>query len=258
MNDPRYPQGHNPYRQGRSDQAEPLGGSWGAQPDPAYAGQYSYPSYTPPPEATQELPAYWTQTQYQQPPDDGAPPPPEPPQSPRWLWLLAGLAVLLVVGLVVALVITNSSSNRDTVVAPMPEPTVGTTPRTTVPPVVPPTTTRPPRTTTERPPTRTTPPTTVAPVPPTTATPGQTQSVVYTISGEGRAMNVTYVDTGGMMQMEFNVVLPWSKEVALESAADIASVSVVTLREVTCTISVDGSQLRSNTGIGLTLCSPLG
>ena len=41
--------------------------------DPAYGGQYTYPSYPPPaPDQTQVLPPYWTQTQY--------PPPPPPPQ----------------------------------------------------------------------------------------------------------------------------------------------------------------------------------
>ena len=53
------------------------------------------------------------------------------PKSPRWLWVVAAVAVLIVVGLVIALVIVNSSK-QDTVVAPPPmlEPTTTTTTRT--------------------------------------------------------------------------------------------------------------------------------
>ena len=39
------------------------------------------------------------------------------------------------------------------------------------------------------------------------------------MTGEGRAINITYVDNGGIMQTEFNVALPWSKEVSLSAPA---------------------------------------
>lgn len=256
MSDPRRPQGYEQQQPGWSAPTEPLSDRNAPYPDPAYAGQFSYPSYTPPPgaDATRELPPYWTQTQYQYDEQPTPPPPPEPPRSPRWLWLAAAAAVLLVVGLVIALVIANGAGKQDTVVSPLPsvpEPTARTTPPTT-------TTRTPSRIPTTR-------PTTTAPVFPTapteapTTTSAATQTVVYSVTGEGRAMNITYVDTGGMMQMEFNVVLPWSKEVTLASASTTASVSVVTFgRDATCSVSVDGTQLYQKTGTGLTICSPLG
>ena len=81
--------------------------------------------------------------------------------------------------------------------------------------------------------------------------------VVYTVSGEGRAINITYVDTGGIMQTEFNVALPWSKAVSLAAPArNSASVAVVNVgRDVTCSVSVNGAQVRQRTGQGLTICT---
>jgi hypothetical protein len=81
--------------------------------------------------------------------------------------------------------------------------------------------------------------------------------VTYTVTGEGRAINITYVDTGGVMQTEFNVVLPWSREVSLSAPAKTAaSVAVLNVgRDVTCNISVSGAQVRQRTGRGLTICT---
>jgi hypothetical protein len=104
------------------------------------------------------------------------------------------------------------------------------------------------------------------PVPTTTATPttpgGTTNptgsdTVVYSVQGEGRAINITYVDTGGIMQTEFNVLLPWTKQVSLTSPArGSASVAVVNVgRDVTCSVSVNGLQFRQRTGRGLTICT---
>ena len=154
------------------------------------------------------------------------------------------MAVLLVVGLVIALVVANSSK-QDTVVAPppMPEPTT-------------PTTTRTPTTTSLRP----LPP--IVPVPTTTppsesAAPGATETVVYEVNGDGRAINITYVDTGSVLQTEFNVVLPWRKEVELPSPADdSASLTIINVgREVTCSVTINGVQVEANTGNGLTICT---
>jgi hypothetical protein len=87
--------------------------------------------------------------------------------------------------------------------------------------------------------------------------PAGSETVVYSVSGEGRAINITYVDTGGIMQTEFNVALPWSKEVNLAAPAkNSASVAVVNVgRDVTCTVSVNGAQVRQRTGRGLTICT---
>jgi Mycobacterium membrane protein len=246
MSDPRRPDGSGHYRQGWSQPTEPMGNQNGPYPDPAYAGQYSYPSYVPP-NPTQPMPQYWTQTQ--QPQQQ----PPEPPKSPKWLWIAASAAVLLVVGLVIALVITDGNNKQDTVVAPLPpvpEPTATSTFPTTESPT--PTTTRSPSTSTS--PSRST---TAPLVPTTTGVPGPTEPVVYTVDGEGRAISITYVDAGGVLQMEFNVVLPWSKEVSLTSpASSSASVTVLNVgREVTCTVSVDGTPVQERTGTGLTICA---
>jgi hypothetical protein len=175
------------------------------------------------------------------------PPPPQPPGTPRWLWIAAGVAVTLVVGLVAALIIANSSSNKQTVVAPlpaMPQPTTTppTTPSTTMPRPIP-----------------------ILPLPTTTppsesAAPGDTETVVYEVTGQGRAINITYVDTGNVMQTEFNVLLPWRKEVNLpKPAQDSASVTVINVgRDITCRVTVAGVQVRERSGAGLTICSASG
>lgn len=91
----------------------------------------------------------------------------------------------------------------------------------------------------------------------TTERPSDAETVIYSVTGEGRAINITYVDTGGVMQTEFNVALPWSKEVSLAlPAKSSASVAVINVgRDVTCSVSVDGAQVRQRTGRGLTICT---
>ena len=259
MSDPRGPQWSDPTQAG-----------YGYPPntDPAYSGQYwgptAYgPGYgAPMTQPTEQLPPVW-----QAGPGYPAapPPPPQPPKSPRWLWIAATAAVLLVAGLVLALVIVSGNSRESTVVAP---------PQTTSSPM-----TRPPATTT----TRTPPPSATMPAPlpiptiseqptesmgPTDSmepsdseipapAPAGTDSVLYSVNGEGRAINITYVDSGGIMQTEFNVALPWSKQVSLAAPArNSASVAVVNVgRDVTCTVSVNGAQVRQRTGQGLTICT---
>jgi hypothetical protein len=161
---------------------------------------------------------------------------------------VAGLAILTVIGLVIALVIVNSSK-QETVVAPLPslpEPTsANPTPTTTARPTIP----------VFPLPTLPTAPSTTRPAGP--ATPGATETVQYSVSGDGRAINITYVDTGGVLQTEFNVMLPWSKEVQLaQPAENSASVSIINVGpEVSCSISVNGVQVQQRTGAGLTICT---
>jgi hypothetical protein len=63
-----------------------------------------------------------------------------------------------------------------------------------------------------------------------------------------------------VLQMEFNVVLPWTREVSLTApASSAASVTVLNVgREVTCSVTVDGKQVRERTGTGLTICASIG
>ena len=84
--------------------------------------------------------------------------------------------------------------------------------------------------------------------------------MAYNVSGDGRAINITYVDTGGVLETEFNVMLPWSKQVQLaQPAKDSASLSVINVgNEVTCSITVNGVQLQQRTGAGLTICNAAG
>ena len=268
MSDPRGP--------GWSDPTQ-TGGGYPPYGDPAYGHyptqQWGPPTYygpgtqgvdaygSPMTQPTVQFPAYW-QPPGGYPPNQAPPPPPEPPKSPRWLWIAAGAAVLVVSGLVLALVIVSSSSRESKVVAPLPG-TTSTTPRRTTTRMPPPlTTTRVPLpTTTTRPLPTQTPSSTAAPatpaVPGETTSPTGTETVVYNVSGEGRAINITYVDSGGVMQTEFNVALPWSKEVSLSAPAkNSASVAVVNVgRDVTCSVSVNGAQVRQRTGQGLTICT---
>ncbi|MEV0674578.1 MmpS family transport accessory protein [Mycobacterium sp. NPDC050441] len=244
----------SPRRDG-SEPTQSLGSGYPVNyPDPAYSNQPPYPAYpavpgTPPqasPNPTQQLPpqppyGYDPSATGQSP---GAPtPPPEPDgHEPRlWLWILAGVAVLVALGLVVALVIANGSS-QETVVAPQPitpQPSFSTSPK--------------PTTTTSRAPRPVPPP---AGAPPTETTPGATETVTYEVTGEGRAINITYLDTGNMLQTEFNVMLPWSKQVELaQPATETASVSVVNFGpEVACTVTVNGVQTQHRTGSGITIC----
>lgn len=231
--------------------------------DPAYADQTPYaPTYgaTTPPWAptpnetntTKHLPAYWQQDlppSGEPHPQGMAPLPPGDPKSPRWLWIGAGAAVLLVVALVLALVLANDAIETQTAVPPlpaMPEPSSETpTPsKHKLPSLIP------------------------APVPPTsgpelpteTTGPAVLQDVVYTVSGEGRAISIMYLDTGGLIQTEFNVALPWRKEVSLsKSAAHPANVTIVNIgHSVTCTVTVDGVQVSKRVGGGLTICDARG
>ncbi|RUP03613.1 MAG: hypothetical protein EKK34_17615 [Mycobacterium sp.] len=256
MNDPRRTQQFGPPQPGS-------GSSWAQHPGnsepidyPAYADEMPYASYggggsawSPggyAPNPTQQLPPqYW---QPQGPPKNEEPPE-GPPRSPRWLWFVAGAAVLLVIGLVVALVIANGSLKQQTAIEPLPPvPSTTVAPPTTL--TTPPTTTRrAPRTTTTAPPGTTTPPG----VP---NTPGAMQTVVYSVSGEGRAISVMYMDAGDMIQTEFNVALPWTKQVSLSTSAKApASVTVVNIgHEITCSVTVAGVQVRQRTGQGLTIC----
>jgi hypothetical protein len=245
----------------RRDGPEPFGNSYPGYTDPAYASQAPYgPTYQPPgaPAPTEQLPAYspygydpYATNQYGAGGGPPQPPEPEGPKSPRWLWIVAAVAILTVIGLVIALVIVNSSQ-QDTVVAPLPS-------------LPEPTSTRPTPTTSPRPsipvfPLPTLPSTPSTTGPSTPGTPGTTETVVYEVSGDGRAINITYVDTGGVLQTEFNVMLPWSKQVELaQPAEDSASVSIINVgREVSCSISVNGVPVQERTGAGLTICTAAG
>jgi hypothetical protein len=246
------------------DPTQPMPYGYSGHVDPAYSNQAPYGSpYQPPPplNPTQQLPPYspygydpYATEQFGPPyPPGGVPPEPPDPngRGPRvWLWALAAVSVVIVIGLVIALVIVNSSQ-QETVVAPPPaplEPNFST----------PSTTTRAPTTTRRTAPSTTPSPTTTAPS--GSATPGATETVVYDVDGPGRAINITYVDAGGVLQTEFNVILPWSKEVQLDSPADrSASVSIINVgREISCSITLNGTQIQQRTGSGLTICSALG
>lgn len=257
MNDPdRY----GPADRQNTEPAQAPTGQYPPYPDPAYAGQV--PTYGPtyPPAYAPGPPqppwAYGPPTPPGQPPVTGAepsqPPQPEPPGSPRWLWLLAGAAVLLVVGLVVALVVVNGSTDKSATVSPVPE-----TPTTKAgtPPPAPPTVPRKPGTVPTVPPPSASP---TEPGPPTTTVPGQTDSVVYNVTGDGRAISIIYIDTDAVVQTEFNVPLPWSKEVSLpSSASNMASLTVANIGpEVTCSVAVNGTRVSERTGSVLTVCTP--
>ncbi|MGZ4530654.1 MAG: MmpS family transport accessory protein [Mycobacterium sp.] len=260
MNDSRPTERFSPSLPGPGPQ-----GPWYPPPvDPAYADQAPYapayggqaPTWAPNTNATnttQQLPAYW---QHELPPSGqlhppgSAPPPPGGPKPPpRWLWIVAGAAVLLVVALVIALVLVNNAIKTQTAVPPLPA-----MPETT--PTMP------------SPSTRTSPPRIPAPVPPTGGSPTPTEStgpaamqdIVYSVAGEGRAISIMYIDDGGLVQTEFNVALPWSKEVSLsKTAVHPANVTIVNIgHNVTCSVTINGVQVSRRVGVGLTICDARG
>ena len=82
----------------------------------------------------------------------------------------------------------------------------------------------------------------------------------YNVTGEGRAISITYVDDDGMMQTEFNVALPWSKEVSLPASSNAtANITIINIgHDVTCSLTVDGVEINQRTGVGLTVCNGSG
>jgi hypothetical protein len=263
MNNPRRPERFSPPLLG-SEPTGPQGSGYPPPADPAYADQAPYaptyggyiPHWAPGPgdtNSTRQLPAYWQQElppPGDLPPDGPAPAPPGGPKAPRWLWIVAGVAVFLVVALVIALILANNAIKNQTAVPPlpaMPEPSsTSPTPSTRTSPFpmpapVPPT--RAPRTTTETP-----------------GPPGAMEDVVYTVNGDGRALSIMYIDTGDVVQTEFNVALPWSKEVSLaKSAVHPANVTIVNFgHNVTCSVTVAGVQVSQREGVGLTICDARG
>ena len=237
---------------------------WYPPVDPAYADQASsastYGGQLPPwapsqnqTNPTEQLPAYWQQDlppAGQQPSQGQGSPPPGGRKSPRWLWIAAGAAALLAVALVIALILVDHAITTQTAVPPlpaMPEPSSATPGPSS---------------------TRTSPSRIPAPVPPTagsqtpteTTAPAAMQNVVYNVTGEGRAISIVYIDTGDVIQTEFNVVLPWSKEVSLsKSAVHPANVTIVNIgHNVTCSLTVDGVQVSQRVGVGLTICDARG
>lgn len=256
MNDSRPTERFSPSLPGPG----PHGPGYPTSIDPAYADQTPYaPTYGGPmspwaPNAnaintTRQLPAYWRQDlppSGQLPP---APPPPGGPKSPRWLWIAAAAAVLLVVALVMALILANDAIKTQTAVPPlpaMPEPSSESpTPSARTPPSLIPVPI---------------PPTSGPALPSETTGPAAMQDVVYNVTGDGRAISIMYIDTSDVIQTEFNVALPWSKEVSLsKSALHPATVTIVNIgHSVTCSVTINGVQVSRRVGGGLTICDARG
>lgn len=248
MNDPRRSEHARSARQG-TEQTERIRQSYPAYTDPAYSGQSFYPPayYSGPARSsnatypTDRLPQYWLQ---------GQPPPDQPPEEPgprrtkppRWLWIAAGLAVLLVAALVIALVIANGTARKQSEVPPLPA-----MPSSPHPPSA--------SSTSPSPSASSPQPSSTESAPPSNASTMQT--IEYNVTGEGRAISITYVDNDGMMQTEFNVVLPWSKEVSLPASSSAkANITIINIgHDVTCTLTVDGVEVSDRTGVGLTVCN---
>jgi hypothetical protein len=245
MNDPHRSEHARSAQQG-TEQTRRLHQPYPLYTDPAYSGQSFYPppyypGSSPDPNATnptEKIPQYWL---HGQPPPDQLTEELEPrrPKAPRWLWIAAAAAVLLVAALVIALVIANGTARKQTAVPAMPtSPSAASTP-----PMSP------------SPSATASAPTSTESTPPTNSSAMQT--VDYNVTGEGRAISITYVDNDGMMQTEFNVVLPWSKEVSLpESGSRTPNITIINIgHDVTCSVTVDGVEVTQRTGAGLTVCN---
>jgi cytoskeletal protein RodZ len=167
------------------------------------------------------------------------------------LWFAAVAAVLLVGALVIALVLANDAIRNQTAVPPLPAmPSSEETPTPT-----PSLRTSPPSRTL-----RPVPPPSGSLTPPETTGPAAMQDVVYSVTGEGRALSIVYIGTGDVIQTEFNVELPWSKEVSLsKSAVHPANVTIINFgHNVTCSVTVAGVQVIQRVGAGVTICDARG
>jgi hypothetical protein len=248
MSDRRHPE-HTRSGQQWTDQTQQPRQPSPPYTDPAYSGQ----SFYPPPygpgsspdlnatQPTEKLPHYWLHGQH--PPDQPTEEPtPGRPKAPRWLWIAAAAAVVLVTALVIALVIANGTARKQTAVPPLPAMPSSQNPASTTS-----TSPSPSASSSEPPSTESSPP----------ANASAMQTVLYNVTGEGRAISITYVDNDGMMQTEFNVALPWSKQVSLStSGSPKPNVTIVNIgHDVTCSVTVDGAQVKRRTGAGLTVCN---
>jgi hypothetical protein len=155
------------------------------------------------------------------------------------LWIAAAAAVLLVSALIIALVLANGTAGKQNAVPALPSPS---TPPSSNPASPSPSASASAPTSTE------------------SSEPGNAsamQTVVYNVTGEGRAISITYVDDDGMMQTEFNVGLPWSKEISLPASGNAkANITIINIgHDVTCSLTVDGVEVNEHTGVGLTVCN---
>jgi Mycobacterium membrane protein len=248
MNDPRRSE-HTRSAQEWTEETRRIRQPYPQYADPAYSGQSSYPpSYHPgwSPNAnanhpTEKLPQYW---QHGQPPPDQPPEEPRPrrPKAPRWLWIAAAAAVLLVSALVIALVLANGTARKQNAVPALPAvPSPSNPPSSTPAPPSPSASASAPTSTESSEP----------------GNPSAMQTVVYNVTGEGRAISITYVDDDGMVQTEFNVGLPWSKEISLPASGNAkANITIINIgHDVTCSLTVDGVEVNERTGVGLTVCN---
>lgn len=225
-------------------------GSWSqsSQPldypdDPAYASQaFEYPALggTSQPHPTAVLPQQYGS--YGPPPQD-----PEPPRRSNtfWLWVVGIGALVVIIALIITLfvLIQREDDRQPTVVAtpstrtqPTPAPTMPSLPSIpsfTIPPI---------------------------PVnPPNNGSQAATESVVYEVGGTGYAFNITYFDATGSLQTEFNVKLPWRKEIKM-SAQQVETAMVIgsdLSHEVSCTLMINGTK-KSTTSGKMATCSSVG
>jgi hypothetical protein len=161
------------------------------------------------------------------------------------LWIAAAAAVLLVSALVIALVIANGTARKQSAVPALPAMPSSSNPPSSAPASPPPSAG------------------TSAPTSTESGEPGNAsamQTIVYNVNGEGRAISITYVGDDGMMQTEFNVGLPWSKEVSLAASGSAkANITIINIgHDVTCSLTVDGVEVNERTGVGLTVCNTSG
>jgi hypothetical protein len=209
---------------------------------------------------TEQLPPYWTQTNPAPPPTGTTPdtPPPDPPRGSRpWLWGLAGFAVAAVVGLVAYLVFVVASPSKEKSVA-APSSLTPTTRAPARPPSLPPGMPSLPPGMPSLPTGIPSLPPIPIPGPPGGNTSGETEPVSYDVDGEGMALTISYNDTGGMMQSEFGVELPWHKDVDLPKPAKESASIIVTNsgKNITCSISVGGKKVVERKSALLTVCPP--
>ena len=194
---------------------------WDPQRGQWYIPDSQQSQFGPPGQGGRGMPSPTGNRYDQQPygvPGHVPPPPPPPKKTTKWPWIV-GAAVLLV------LIISISTSGGGT---STPTASSGASPAASSSAAAP------------------------AAAAETTATSAAATGVVYTVSGSGKANNISYGEATKGISQANGERLPWTKSTAATEGFAIYSLVAQNngSGEITCSITVDGKEIATNTSSG--------